>query len=364
ALVLAMTPIWWSLGSFMANPANGPLGGRFVEWVRDHGGSSFVVAVENWWYSHHAPPKGGKPAAGAIPSASNDPVVQKHTTVPHLPVPAPLVPLASPAIAGEGAWHPEGRLVKGLPAVYVTYMRPDPVHTSIVDGIVWMDPRLLTARLYSGSQVPGYGPWHYTAPISAPETSSVVMAFNSGFRMSDALGGYYSEGRQVVPLRNGAATAVIYSDGTMNIGAWGTDVSMTPDVVSARQNLHLLVDQGKPIAGLNPNDTSLWGNSLHGSIYVWRSGVGITANGAIVYVGGPGLNITTLADLLVRAGTVRAMELDINTSWVNVAWYDPPTSTGVASPANATNLIQGMDNGVTRYFGPWYRDFFTMSARP
>ena len=53
------------------------------------------------------------------------------------------------------------------------------------------------------------------------------------------------------------------------------------------------------------------------AIYVWRSGIGITADGALVYVGGPGLNITDLANLLVRAGAVRAMELDINTDWVN-----------------------------------------------
>ena len=32
---------------------------------------------------------------------------------------------------------------------------------------------------------------------------------------------------------------------------------------------------------------------------------------------GPDLNITDLADVLVRAGAVRAMELDINTDWVN-----------------------------------------------
>ena len=363
AVILALTPVWISLGSAMANPANGPLGGRFVEWARDHGGSGIVVWVENWWYSHHAPAKGGKPAAGAIPSASKNPATQKRTTVPHLPVPAPIVPLASPAIPGEGVWHPAGRLVDGIPAVYDSYLRPDPVHTSVVDGVMWMDPTLLKATLYSGSQVPGYGPWHDTAPIGPAEATSVVAAFNSGFRMNDALGGYYSEGRQVVPLRRGAATAVIYADGTMNIGAWGTDVTMTPDVVAARQNLHLLVDHGAPVAGLNANDTYLWGNTLHGDIYVWRSGVGITANGAIVYAVGPGLNITTLADLLVRAGAVRAMELDINSAWVNAATYDPATPDGVASPANATNLVPGMDNGVTRYFGPWYRDFFTMSAR-
>ncbi|HXX90010.1 MAG TPA: phosphodiester glycosidase family protein [Acidimicrobiales bacterium] len=363
AVLVALTPVWWSLGSFMANPANGPFGGRFVEWVRDHGGNGIVVWVENWWYAHHPPPTGGKPKAGAIPSPKGAGATTPNATVAHLPVPSPIAPLASPPIPGEGLWHPAGRLVHGIPAVYESYLRPDPVHTSVVDGVMWMDPTLLRATLYSGSQVPGNGPWHYTAPVGSVEATSLVAAFNSGFRMSDALGGYYSEGREVVPLRTGAATAVIYTDGTMNIGAWGTEVTRTPEVVAARQNLHLLVDNGAPVPGLNANDTSEWGFTLHNDIYVWRSGVGITGDRAIVYVGGPGLNITTLADLLVRAGAMRAMELDINTAWVNAATYGPSTPDGAASAANGTNLITGMAGGTSRYFSPWYRDFFTMSAR-
>ena len=41
-----------------------------------------------------------------------------------------------------------------------------------------------------------------------------------------------------------------------------------------------------------------------------------------------------LADLLVRAGAVRAMELDINTDWVNFSSYNPSTAHGIASPTN------------------------------
>jgi hypothetical protein len=362
AVMVALTPVWWSLGSAMTNPANGPVGGRFVEWVRDHGGSGIVVWVENFWYSHHAPPKGGRPAAGAIPAAPKSSAAI-HTTVAHLPVPAAIPPFASPPVPGEGVWHPAGRLVHGIPAVYEAYMRPDPVHTSVVDGIVWMDPKLLRATLYSGYTVPGYGPWHYSAPVNPTDATSLVVAFNSGFRMSDALGGYYSEGRQVVPMRQGAATAVIYADGTMDVGAWGTEVTMTPSVVAARQNLHLIVDNGQRVSGLNANDTIQWGNTLHGDIYVWRSAMGVTANGAVLYIGGPGLNITTLADLMVRAGAVRAMELDINTAWVNLATFAPATPDGAANAANGTNLIAGMDDGTKRWFSNWYRDFFTMSAR-
>src|SRR5664280_710506 len=153
-------------------------------------------------------------------------------------------------------------------------------------------------------------------------------------------------------------------NGTSTIGAWGANgLTLTPDVIAVRQNLDLLVDGGQPVAGLNASDTSQWGRTLGNQIYVWRSGVGITATGALVYVGGPGLNITDLANLLVRAGAVRAMELDINTDWVNFSSYRPATSTGLATAANGALLLPAMSGSTSRYFESWWgRDFITMSA--
>ena len=55
--------------------------------------------------------------------------------------------------------------------------------------------------------------------------------------MKDAKGGYYSEGHVIDPLRPGAASLVIYADGSANVGASGSEVSMTPKVVAVRQNL-------------------------------------------------------------------------------------------------------------------------------
>ena len=243
-------------------------------------------------------------------------------------------------------------------------MRPDSVHTSVVTGVAWMDTKSLRAALYSGSQIPGGGPWENTAPIGAKASTSLVAAFNAGFRMPDANGGYYTQGKTVVPLVSGAASFVIHQNGDVQIGAWGSEVTMSPSVASVRQNLDLIVDNSNPVPGLNANDNSHWGFTLSGAVYVWRSGVGITRNGALVYVGGPDLNITDLADVLARAGAVRAMELDINTDWVNFSVYKPPSPNGVASPGNGTTLVAGMSGGPERYFESWWaRDFFTLSAR-
>jgi hypothetical protein len=171
-------------------------------------------------------------------------------------------PFAKPTIAGEGQWSPAGRLVDGLPALYETTLRPDAVHTSYVAGVAWMDTKLLRATLYSGSQIPGGGPFSDTAPIQPSAARSLVAAFNAGFLMSNANGGYYTAGKVIFPLRSGAASFVIYGNGTSTVGEWGRDVTMTPDVVSVRQNLDLLVDNGQPVAGLNATDSAAWGNTL------------------------------------------------------------------------------------------------------
>ena len=366
AVVVLLTPVWVSLGSALTDPGLGTsIPARGAEWVREHGGGWLVSRIENLWYSHHAPPVGGRPAKGDIPVHHATPApTGPSTTIAHLPAPPAIAPVASPPISGEGQWQPAGRLVGGVPAVYETFVRPDSVHTSVVTGVAWMDTKLLAARLYSGSTIPGGGPWQDTAPVSPTAAQSLVAAFNSGFLMGNAQGGYYTEGKTVYPLRAGAASIVITRDGSITIGQWGRDASMTPDVVSVRQNLALLVDNGQPVAGLNAADTTQWGYTLGNKVYVWRSGLGQTADGALVYVGGPDLNITDLAQVLVRAGAVRAMELDINTAWVNLATFSPAAGSA-ASTANGTDLLPNMSASPARYFSSWWsRDFVTMSARP
>jgi len=367
-VVVLLTPVWVSFGSALTNPSLGlSMPARAAEWFREHGAGGIVTTIENWWYSHHPPPVGGKPAADALPSGSGARDGSGGTAAVGLPKPANLRPFATPPLAGEGVWRPAGRPVDGVPAVYTTFMRPDTVHTSVVDGIAWLDTRLLSATLYSGSFIPGGGPYRHTAPIQPSAERTLVAVFNAGFRMQDANGGYFTEGRTIIPLRNGAASFVIYRNGSVAIGAWGSDVHMTRSVVAVRQNLALLVDNGRPVAGLNANDTSKWGFTLGGQVYVSRSAVGITRDGALVYVGGPNLNITDLANLLVRAGAVRGMELDINTDWVNFATFDPASPHGLATPANGTDLLPAADMSgpASRYFESWWaRDFFTMSARP
>jgi hypothetical protein len=59
----------------------------------------------------------------------------------------------------------------------------------------------------------------------------------------------------------------------------------------------------------------------------------------------------------MRAGAVRAMELDINTYWTSFITYGAP---GAGHPQN---LLAGMDRAPTRYLEPDDRDFFAVYSR-
>lgn len=381
-----------SLAGAMTAPGTQGLGVRFVEWVRSHGGGPFVLWAEREWYSHNPPPVGGRPAAallrpfggsgttsasgasGSHPSSNTTPSSSPSTTQPsravtvaeppHLPAPSNIPQLPGVDIPGEGVWHAAGPTVGGVSSMYVAYVAPDAIHTSLVTGVVWMDQKMLAARLFAGWQEPPGGlPWQYHSPLGGTTATGLVAAYNAGFRMSAAEGGWYSEGKTAVPLRNGAASFVIYENGSANVGTWGQDVSMTPNVVSVRQNLSLIVDNGQPAPGLSNNSFLLWGATLGGQLYVWRSAVGITANGALLYAGGPGLSITDLADVMVRAGAVRAMEMDINTDWVNFFAFSPAKGQ-LAAPINAVKLLADMIQPTSRYFAADPRDFIGEYLRP
>jgi hypothetical protein len=162
-------------------------------------------------------------------------------------------------------------------------------------------------------------------------------------------------------LRDGGATLVIDSNGVPNIGQWGRDFTSTAGLDSVRQNLDLIVDDGAVAPRLATDANRTWGftgPANHDA--VWRSGAGVTADGALVWVGGPGLSITSLAETLVRAGAVRGMQLDINHEWVQFNTYSPDGD----GAAHGTRLIKAMQHSDDRYLSEDTRDFIAVFSRP
>ena len=189
------------------------------------------------------------------------------------------------------------------------------------------------------------------------EWPALVAAFNAGFQMQDAQGGVYVEGQEVIPLVDNGASFVIYKDGKVDIGAWGRDLQMTPDVLTVRQNLALIVENGQPVQGLPDNADGTWGATVGNTVFVWRSGAGIDKNGGLIYVAGPGLSAVTLAILLQRRGGPRHGGSTSTTT----GRRPTPTSSRIRpipSSINGVKLLPGMSQSNNRYLNPTEVDFF------
>jgi hypothetical protein len=300
------------LADALSAPGDDSVAAKLAEWGRDHGLNPLITWFEQQAYAHDQPVTGGTPEGG-IPRASG--------VVGPPPSGAPLAALTgTAALPGEGRWQTVVS-AHGRPAVQVASLRPDPAHTSFVVGVLRMDPALVRGQLHPGSQDPG-GTWRASSGLTPAEQRTVAVAFNGGFRLSDpSRNGYYAEGRTVAPLRPGAASLVLHTDGTADVGAWGSEVQLDGTVASVRQNLVPLVDRGAVNPTCATGGTKEWGSTIGQAAYIHRSGFGVTATGEEVYVGGPALSVCTLGRILADAGVVRGMELDINPDWVSGTYF-------------------------------------------
>jgi len=354
ALLAGVLVTGWSLGKAVFTPINDPLSAKVAEWARDHGLGNVVTGLEALQYRLNPPKTGGTPKSAWLQSQST----KLNPNASTVALQDAVSSIVRPTLPGEGKFQAVV-LSHGLPVVQVAYLRPDTVHTSYLSAVVWMSGQHTHLEQHPGVLDPGHlSLWSTKSSVKNSAASGLVAAFNGGFKIKDSRGGFYESGNSFGTLRDGAASLVVYRNGNTDIGAWGRDVRMSPDVVSVRQNLKLLVDKGRLANNLDAAVTSSWGKTLGASINVWRSGIGITDKGDLVYVIGDALSAHSLATLLRHAGSVRAMQLDINRAWISYMWFTQ-TSTDKLTPHKALNF----ERPANRYFTPTSRDFFAVYYR-
>jgi len=360
ALLVFLILVGWSIGSALTAPGTDSTAARLAEWGRDHGFNGVITWLEKQQYEQNQPKVGGLPTGG-IPAAAGAVTPVPPPSTAHapagLPTPGAIPVLAAGApLPGEGQWQTVVT-VKGEPAVRVAALRPDDQHTSYVAGVLWIDPNLVRGQLQPGYLDPG-GSWQAADSITSATQSTVVAAFNAGFRLNASHGGYYSEGRTVVPLQDNAASLVLNTNGTANVGTWNHEVTMGADVASVRQNLIMLVDNGQ-VSSSCSSGSVVWGNTLGNTAYIDRSAFGVTADGAEVYVGGPALSVCTLGKILQAAGVVRGMELDINPDWVSGVYFHDQSG----GQPQGFRLYPNQKVTPSHYLSPSSRDWFGWYAR-
>lgn len=375
-VLLFFGTVAWSIAGALTSPGTDTVQARLAEWGRDHGMAGVVSTLEQWQYDLNPPSKGGsvdakqftdlgpttapssaKPSkSGAVPSrgAPSTSAADVIAMQPRIPAPPGLT-----LEPGEGEFQVAVQTANGQPVVQVARVRPDSVYTGVIADVAVIDQKHSSFVLHPGHEG-GLNSIITGVPnqIDTNARPNLIALFNGGFKISESHGGYYDHGVTAAPLVDGAASEVIFKDGHMAVGMWGRDYSFqkNTDIVSVRQNLKLMVDAGQVVPYID--DSSTWGRADHGSAAVWRSGVGVKADGDIVWVGGNELTAPSLARLLKDAGAVRAMQLDINLRWADFQYF--PNRDG--NP-DTSKLYEDFLQGPNKFFVNSTKDFMAVYVR-
>ncbi len=285
------------------------------------------------------------------------------TPVPTATTPAPPKPIPpliiSDPLPGEGVWTTDGMPLadSASPPLRRTFYRPDPERPYVRVDLAWIDTSQTQLTLVPGTAEPqpvdkvkGSG----VIPADVQSSGSLLAAWNGGFMTMHGQYGMMVNRRIVAPPRDGFAVLAQYADGSLRIGVWGDEIKMTPDLVSFRQNGPILIDKGV----LNQDGLLAWGKSVSGETHIWRSGIGITQDGALIYAAGNAMTAQTLGEALEAAGAVAAMQLDVNA--MHVYFYTYRQTDKGPAPTKLSPTIPGPTN---LYLTPYVRDFMYLTAK-
>ena len=356
----------------LSSQANGQFGAVTADIMRAVLGPTITAQIESWFLGvsdtlHQAqsnlsgqqvnPPWTVQP----LPTASASALP---TSTPLTPMPlVRVVPSITPSLAGEGVWITEGYTapLSNFPLVAKTFIRPDSVRPYAIVTLLQFDMRFIGLHMVAGTSEPGgsrgvSGPG--VIPITDQKANTLLAAFNGGFKYADGQYGMQANGTVYVPPQPSAATIAVTKEGQIILGAWGVDPrlnSRNSDLVAWRQNAALLIDHG--VINSLATDGAAWGGTILNRAYTWRSGIGITAQGTLLYAAGDSLSALTLGQALHAAGAVMAMQTDINPFWVRAFLYNWD-SHGILQ---ITKLNPGMQGSGTEYLYGTARDFFYLT---
>jgi Phosphodiester glycosidase len=354
-LLVVLSPAIYSWTRMATMQSSLPLGVRTVEWLRMHHFNWLVDDAEHLYYTWQTPAKGG-PQLKTLPTVGVHAERKAHAKAKaSAPWPPRIKPVFTYPLPGEGVWRPSGPPVAGGPPVLVTTFRTERDYPRIVAYVAWFDHTRTALAYYPGRYEPPRATLRGPMQVPFGQRWRLLATFNSGFIYSDGLNGDALDGHVNEPLKDGLATVVAYRTGAVNIVDWHGGPSPGPGIAFARQSLPLIIDRGRLSPALN--DSTQWGFTLGNAVRVWRTGIGIDRRGNLIYAAADYQTVTTLAQILKRAGAVRAMELDINPEWPTLITYRHRHG------LLPTRVVPNYQQAPTRYLVPDDRDFFAVYRR-
>jgi hypothetical protein len=279
------------------------------------------------------------PAAMAVASAATTSSVPSPDSIAAAPAAAASAPKVLPenwpplpiesqwkkSEPGEGEWQPATEALlrpsravvlasgeKPLPYFYKTFIRPDPKRPYAKVWFVAMDMRQVTLGMQAGFEDPEpltgpAGEGHL--PEDSAITSRVVGTFNGAFKSEHGRYGMMVNRRVLLPPVPGAATIGTTTASEVEFGNWPKSTNIPEDLVSFRQNLDPLVEDGQ----VNPAGRQIWGWQLQGtSVMTERTALCVTSAGHAIYAWAEEADANVLGDALRRAGCSYGVHLDMN----------------------------------------------------
>ena len=191
----------------------------------------------------------------------------------------------------------------------------------------------------------------------------VVAVFSGGFKQHADAGGSMVDGVNLVPLVRGLMTIALDAAGHWEMGVWGRVGFPTTGfrVISYRQNLAPLVLRGSLTPAGAAANWALWGSPLNDQPLEPRSGLGVDAQGNLIFVATmKGVLQSQVGEALIKAGAVTGMQLDINPDWPIVGASFTPLHAGGRFPVQ----LPYSEHNPSIYETGWTRDFFVALAEP
>lgn len=262
---------------------------------------------------------------------------------------------------GEGIW--KIAKLKAFPDENVmayTFIRPDTQRPYSIVTIAQMNMKKMNLGIVAGTKEPGGkigNPGPGIVPKDVVKNNKLIAAFDGGFQFRDGEYGMMADGKIYLPLKNDLASIVGYKDGTIKIVEY-TGQNLGENVLFIRQNCPILIKDGK-VETNDIKNKKLWGRTLTSGIYTWRTGIGITKNGNLLFAVGNNLTPNTLAIALKMAGAENAMQLDINPNWVRFNIFNPLGDGKYTSKP----LTHDLKDGSAAYLNGYSKDFFYLYKR-
>lgn len=307
--------------------------------------------------------------------------------------PAPMEPMLSPPLKGEGKWSSTDQdpfILKnpGASSPFVfSFIRSDRKRIYSQVFVTLWDPRQVELHAMSGTVEPKSATGE-TGPGMVPRTPAVMGrilgGFNGGFQAIHGEFGMMAEKVLYLPPKPFGATVAELSDGSTAFGTWPEEAPVPDNIVSFRQNMTALLQDSV----INPYKRHWWGGVPPGwteEARTVRSALCMTKEGFIGYFYGSSVDPDVLALAMQRARCSYGLHLDMNPGHTGLEYYRagpagtlPKLTRQLDDVSEARGPVPGMAGwefmgrrmirlmalmNFPRYINTEQRDFFYLTLR-